>query len=266
MGSLWKSKNYLMPVPYLIAHHIYEYDIQKANISVLRELNLIDEDYYQRLYKLPRMQRQVEIGYLIKYTDGLSDKLSEGIASFRKSFFEANNIEDEDILSIKNDAILVIDKITNVLEFGKVKFIKKNSYTTFIKLNNIEIYFEYNTIDGTASLDIKGISDSKLELHHEYIASVIADIIYYIESGDVESGLTFFSDFYNKYIEKQLPYGYYRNFNSDSDYTISANGTLYSIPNCNNDNTFRALDISVNLNILRELYGYLTNIYFSKIK
>ena len=114
MGSLWKSKNYLMPVPYLIAHHIYEYDIQKANISVLRELNLIDEDYYQRLYKLPRMQRQVEIGYLIKYTDGLSDKLSEGIASFRKSFFEANNIEDEDILSIKNDAIFVIDKTPNV--------------------------------------------------------------------------------------------------------------------------------------------------------
>lgn len=264
MGDLWKSKNYLLQVPYLIAHHIYEYDIQKANISVLRQLNLIDEEYYQRLYKLPRMQRQVEIGYLIKYTDGLGDKLADGIASFRKKFFESNNIEDEDILSIKNDAIFVIDKTPTVLEFGKVKFIKKNSYTTFIKLNNIEVYFEYNTIEGTASLDIKGISDKKLELHHQYMASIIADIIYYIETGDIESGLTYLSDFYNKYIERKLPYEYYRNFNSDSDYTISANGTLYSVPNCTSDSMFRALDISVNLNVLRELYGYLTNIYFSK--
>ena len=91
MGDLWKNKNYLLDVPYIIAHHIYEYDIQKANINVLRELDIIDDDYYNRLANMPKIKRQVEIGYLIKYTDGLSDKLAEGIALFRKKFFDSNN-------------------------------------------------------------------------------------------------------------------------------------------------------------------------------
>ena len=52
MGDLWKQKNYLLDIPYLIAHHIYEYDIQKANINVLRELNYIDDEYYNKACEL----------------------------------------------------------------------------------------------------------------------------------------------------------------------------------------------------------------------
>ena len=263
-SELWKNKNYLLDVPYLIAHHISEYDIQKANISVLRELDLIDDEYYNRLKDMTRMQRQVEIGYLIKYNEGLSDKLADGIASFRKKFFEANEIDDNDILSIKNDAIFLIDKNPSITEFGKVKFIKKNSYTSYMKLGkNIEVYFEHNSVDGTLSLDIKGISDENLEKHHQYMATFIADILYYIETGDISTALTYVSEFYNNYIEKKLHPGYYRNFNADSDYTIQANGINYSVVYCDTDTLFRSLNISVNLNIIRDINGYLTNMYFS---
>ena len=128
---------------------------------------------------------------------------------------------------------------------------------------NIEVYFEHNSIDGTLSLDIKGISDENLEKHHQYMATFIADILYYIETGDISTALTYVSEFYNNYIEKKLHPGYYRNFNADSDYTIQANGINYSVGYCDTDTLFRSLNISVNLNIIRDINGYLTNMYFS---
>lgn len=266
-SELWKNKNYLLDIPYVIAHHIYEYDIQKANINVLRELNIIDDEFYDRLSKMQRMQRQVEIGYLIKYNSGVGDKLAEGILLFKKKFFEANNIDDNDILSIKNDAVFLIDKNPEITDFGIIHFIKKNSYTSYLKLlRNIEVYFEFNAIDCTISLDIKGISDENLEKHHQYMATFIADVLYYIETGDISSALTYVSEFYNNYIERKLHPGYYRNFNADSDYTIMANGIRYSTNYCDSANMLNSLDISNNLEVIRTINGYLTQMYFMNNK
>lgn len=265
MSELWKNKNYLSDIPYLISHHIYEYDMTKANINVLLWLGEIDKDYYDKLKAMPRQDRQVEIGYLLKYNAGLQDKLSDGIQHFRKLLFEENDLEDIDILAIKNDAVYVISKKLSNTKFDNVEFVLKNHYTTYIRLaRHIEVYFESNIIEGTVQLDIKGISDIKLELHHKYMATILADVIYYIETGDINSGLTYLSDIYNKYIDKQLDPGYYRNFDTESCYTIVANGSYYSVPYCNSKEMFMSLDISCNLDILRTLYGYLTNIYFSR--
>lgn len=263
MSELWKEKNYLNPLPYLISHHITEYDIQKANINVLYNLGLINQDYYDRLNKADRMERQIEIGYLLKYTEGLYDKLSKGIEDFRHKFFDANGIEDGDILSIKNDAIFIIDKNIKVTKFDNIVFREKNTYTSYMKLNSIEVYFENDPVDGTASLDIKGISDVNLDKHHQYMATFIADMMMYMESGDIESGLTYLGEFYNNYVDRKLDIGYYRNFNAESDYNIMANGTVYSVPYCN-PNMARSIDISCNLGIIRLINSYLTNMYFSK--
>ena len=113
------------------------------------------------------------------------------------------------------------------------------------------------------SLDVKGISDLKLELHHQYMATMLADVVYSMETHDIKDGLTYLGDIYNKYIEKQLPPGYYRNFNAESDFTVVANGTMYSVEFCTQD-MYSALDIGCNLNIIRTLYGYLTNLYMQQ--
>lgn len=266
VSSLWSKKNFLAPYSYIVAHHIYEYDIQKANINVLYELNLIDSDYYDRLCKMDRMSRQVEIGYLLKYNEGLSDKLSAGIELYRKKLFYSNNIEDMDVLSIKNDAVFIVDKILKNTVFGRVKFVLKNTYTTYVKLGDrLEVYFEYDSVTGNISLTIKGISDKKLELHRDYMASVIANTLYYIETGDLESGLTYITEIWNSYISYNLDIGFYRNFNSDSNYTIRVNNALYSIPFCDKKD-IQSLDISCNFNIIRDLYGNLIHIYFQKHK
>lgn len=261
---IWQRKTYLTSLPYIVSRHIYEYDIKKANINVLYAIGEIDLIFYNKLYQMNRMDRQVQIGYLLKNNKSLSDKLAEGIAYYRKRLFEENNLEEQDILSIKNDAVFVIGRKLSKTKFDNVEFVLKNSYTTYVKLNNIEVYFESNSVNSTISLDIKGISDINLELHHLYMATFIADCLYYIETGDINSGLTYISSFYNKYISRQLDYGYYRNFNADSDYTMIVNGSQYHIPYCNSQEMLMILDIGVNLNIIRELYGYMTEMYFQR--
>lgn len=265
-SELWEKTNYTTDAMYIISRHIYEYDISKANINVLYYLGEIDKDYYERLKKLPKIKRQIEIGYLIKYTEGLDKRLKNGIKEFRRKLFEENNIQDIEVLSIKNDAIFVIGRKLQITKFGNVEFVEKNHYTTYVRLSkHLEIFFESNTIDSTISLDIKGISDLKLENHHLYMASFIADILYYMETNDIASGLSHISDFYNEYIERKLPIGYYRNFNAESNYIININGNRYSIDFCRDD-MINSIDIGCNLNIIRTLYGYLTNLYMQQNK
>ena len=93
-NNLWQYRTYLLDVPYIIAHNIYEYDIRKANINVLYALGEIDKDYYDKLNSMSRMNRQVEIGYMLKYNTLLYDVLSQGITKYRKLLFESNNLRD----------------------------------------------------------------------------------------------------------------------------------------------------------------------------
>lgn len=265
-SSLWQKQTYTIEAPYIIAHNIYEYDIRKANINVLFSLGLIDKDYYDKLDHMSRMERQVEIGFLIKEDPALYDKLSAGIKEYKRKLFEANGVEDTDIVSIKNDAVFIKDKMLDTTEFGNVKFILKNSYTSFIKLGRMlttEVYFASDMVNGTASIDVKGIKDEVLEYHHKYMASIIADVILSLECGDIQDALTYITEIYNSYIERKLDIGYYRTFNSDSVFPIVANGKIYQMPYCDPQHV-NALDISYNLNyIIRKLYDYAIQMYFS---
>lgn len=262
MNSLWQKKNYLLDVSYLIAVPIREYDIRKANISVLYSEGAINKEYYDYLYSADRMTRQIEIGYMIRNNKDIQKILTEGIAKYRKLFFESNELTDNDILSIKNDAVFVMKKAPALTTFGNVEFVNKNTYSSFVKINKKEVYFKSDMINGIFNIDIKGISDSKLQVHQEYMLTFIADIMYYIETGDIKSGIDYITNFYNLYIQRKLPVDYYRNFDDESKFIIKAGLGVYSMDKCNTS-MINALDISCNLNIIRELYGILSNIYFN---
>lgn len=263
--TLWEKKNYLLDIDYLIATTIFEYDIRKANISVLYSEGVINREYYEYLYSADRMTRQVEVGYMIKDNKEVGDILANGIAKYRKLFFEANGIFDNDILSIKNDAIFVMKKKPLVTTFGNVEFVNKNTYSSFIKvLNKKEIYFRSDMVNQSMTIDIKGISDENLEKHQDYMLRVIGDIIYFIEVGDIRSGINYIKDFYNQYISRSLPIGYYRNFDEESKYNIMVGTGYYSMDTCSDNRMINVIDISCNINVIRDLYGILINIYFSR--
>lgn len=259
---LWEKKNYLLDIEYLIATKISEYDIRKANISVLYSEGAISKEYYKFLYTADRMTRQIEIGYMIRNNPEIQKILTDGIAKYRKLFFESNGIDDTDILSIKNDAVFVMKKTPSITKFGNVEFVNKNTYSSFIKINKKEVYFRSNVLTGEMNIDIKGISDLKLQYHQDYMLTVIADVMYYIETGNIKSGIDYIRDFYNAYIQRKINVGYYRNFDDESNFIIKAGVGIYSMEYCNTS-MINALDISCNLRIIQELYGILTNIYFN---
>ena len=260
---IWEYKNYLAPYPYLIAHDIYEYDIQKANINVLLYMGLIDKQYYDKLLSMDRMDRQIEIGYLQRYTPGLADKLSEGIKEFRHKFIRTNNLADNDILAIKNDALFIIDKIPKYTEFDNIHFIQKNKYSSYIKLLNFEIYFASSVVNGTMTIDVKGIADDKIPLHENGILGFIATVLFLVESGDLDSALSYFNEIYEGYLLRKLNVDYYREFNERSQYLLTVNSNFYYIDRCREADKY-SLNISYNINILRDLFGILSTIQFQR--
>lgn len=264
---IWENTNYITDLHYIISRTIYEYDIRKANISVLFAEDHIGDDYYHFMNTMDKMEREIEIGYLIKNDYNIYTQLSEGIKKYRKLFFESNGLDDSDVVSIKNDAIFTMKKCINTsFADGIVQFVEKNKYSSFAKLGNkLEVYFYSDQINQLVSLDIKGISEKKLKLHHEYIATLIADVMLMMEKGMITDALTMIRGVYNDYVECKLDIGWYREFNADSLFKIIVNGTTYSLNHCDQSNVNK-IDISCNLNVIRDLIGYLTAMYLNKMR
>ncbi len=132
---LYKEKNYTIELPYLFNQYIREYDISKANISILAEKGAITKKIYDQLYNSDRMFRQIYIGKMIKFNDQIQEVLNEGIIEYKQKFFEINRINDNDIVSIKNDAVPV----------------QKSSTLS------VEVIFNYDTIILTISSGVNTI-------------------------------------------------------------------------------------------------------------
>lgn len=263
--TLWERKNYLMDIDYLLSTSISEYDIRKANISILYSEGVIDKKYYDYLYSADRMIRQVEVGYMIKDNREIEKILSNGIAKYRKMFFEANDLKDNDILSIKNDAIFVLRKKPTITKFGNIEFVNKNNYTSYMKiLRKKEIYLNVDHNTGNTLIDIKGISDQNILKHKDYMIQVIVDIAYYIENKDVITAIRYITNLYNQYIARSLPLGFYRNFDEESKFVFKSGIGYYSMDTIYDERFVNILDISCNTNVIRDIYGILLNIYFSK--
>ena len=54
---LYEKTLYSAPYRYLINRNIQEYDISKANISILLDMGCIKKEDYDHLYNLPKHQR-----------------------------------------------------------------------------------------------------------------------------------------------------------------------------------------------------------------
>lgn len=268
VGTLWKNRSYLINIPYIIASDIYEYDIRKANINVLRAMNIIDQDYYNKLNNMSRMERQVEIGYMIRSDKTLYETLSNGIMNYRRALFDANNISDDRIVSIKNDAIFILGKLSTTRfsnQYNTVEFVEKNHYTSYYKLLNLEFYFLSDIVSGRLVIDVKGLGD-KIELHRNFIGW-IAEIISLVETGELEDALADIQSFYIEYVNRFLDISFYRELNAESKYAVNTMGSTFLMMALENTQTNKnSLDISYNLQIIRTLYGYVSQLFLSRRK
>lgn len=259
MDNLYEKINYSANVPFIFSKSIYEYDIEKANISILYSKGIISKEYYDKLYHAYKLQRQIAIGNLQKQNSEITHILQKGIIEAKKELFELNDIDPGKVLSIKNDAVFLIGKILNITSVlnDNVKFILKNSYNSFVRLSGIEVYYMYNRTTGNEAYSIKGLGKSEY-LHEEYMIDFILFILSSIQTESIESTIGYIKDFYNQYINRNLPIGYYREFNSSSKYIIGEYAVNDIIDTIDNKNK---LNISYNANILKILMQYISTIY-----
>lgn len=220
-SELYEKTNYRAPIEYCI-NRIYEYDIKAANVSTLMQKGYIPENIAKTLLQQPKEIREKAIGLMIKEQKELtgSSKLykiiSKRIYRAKERLFSENGIQDDEVLSIKNDAIFVIGRKLRVTSFGGVEFVLKNSFSAYHLINGIEFYYDKKS----GKFTVKGIQDEVIETpdHEAGMLKFLEKVLTYLlydRRDDLRSYLIKFSD---QYKSRKLPHQYYRELNSENIY------------------------------------------------
>lgn len=262
---LYERVNYTADINFLTSTYIREYDISKANINILYKKGVISKQQYEFLYNAPNQVRKVHVGLFLRDNPRCVQILKDGIIEAKKMFFLSNDIKEEDVLAIKNDAIFLINKIANVTKFDNIEFKCKNTYTSYYKIGPLEMYYYLNTIENKEKIDIKGINDIELKKHEEYFLDFLLACFYSVETEKIEETIDIVVNFYQKYLALDLDIGYYREFNSLSRYTFKpiSDFTTFTADFLDNNNKPQ-VNINYNMEIIRTLFQYYSFIQMNK--
>lgn len=256
-----QKTNFTKDISFLINRNIYEYDISKANINILLHANVIDNKTYTRLYNASREERQKEVGIMILKDSNIYNIINTNIKNMRNKLIEVNNIYDDDILSAKNDALFIIDKKPKITKFDNIEFVLKNVYTSFYKIDSLELYYFCDTANGIEKLDVKGIADNALVKHNEYLLDFFKALFETIQY-NINDAVIMLRQFYTDYINNKLDVGYYRNFDSSSMYTLNVYNNIYN--SISPPSSIEYINKDYNLNILRDMWQIVSHIVLNK--
>lgn len=256
-----EKTNFTKNISFLINRNIYEYDISKANINILLHANVIDGQTYTRLYNASREERQKEVGIMILKDSNIYKIINTNIKNMRNKLMEVNDIYDDDILSAKNDALFIIDKKPRITKFDNIEFVLKNVYTSFFRIDSLEMYYFCDTANGIEKLDIKGISDNALKSHTNYLLDFLKALFETIQI-NIDDAVIMLRRFYTDYVNGNLDIGYYRNFDSSSMYTLNVYNNIYN--SISPPNSIEYINKDYNLNILRDIWQIVSHISLNK--
>ena len=196
---------------YLKNVSITEWDIQSAGLSVLKFRKLLPKEELKKLSSMEKHARTVYEGNLQRENPKLAEAIINTLSQVRQAFVMANQIPAEKILSIKKDAIFLINftpEITKIKD--QFVFRKKGVYTSFLQLDKKEFY--YNS--STDILDIKGINKDGVEYQREYLLKEFSKILKSSEKVDTTTLYSLLKQFRSNYIQRKLPVEYYRELDS----------------------------------------------------
>ena len=241
VSDLYKKNNYRKDIIYIVGESIIEYDISSAGFNICKEFKLLDQNTLSKMECLNKHNRQVYLGNLCRISKNLSVQISEGFLNARRLLFENNNLQDKDILAIKKDAVWIINKKCDNTKFGYIEFIPKNKYRFYILLDKNEFYFNDN------SFACKGIDDSLLKFHKDYMIDSIKDFLTYLNENK-NICIDYLLQFAYSYRNRLLDINYYRELNKQSLFkpikNINIMNTNFGYKDFNLDTKY--LDISYN--------------------
>lgn len=258
-----KTQNYNSGYTLILNSFIREYDLSKANINALYSRGVISKDKYDQLYNSDKYIREKTVGLMIREDKNIHTEIQKGIIDAKYHLITENNIELEDIVSIKNDAVFVKNKSLDYTKFGLMDFKLKNTYTIFAKIKRYEFYYYYNPFNQEEKLDVKGINDEKMIIHKDHFLDFLLALFNTLQTDGIINAVNMLQSFSIAYIRRELDPNYYRKFNSESNFDLIYEGNLWSSIYVSDINL---IDIRYNYEILRDLYGLLLSYYFKQVK
>lgn len=226
MTTLWKYSHYDANLDFVFDKKIVEYDISKANISVLASYGVIDEKEYKFLLGEDRMVRQYVIGCKIRDDPKISDILKDGIAESRRIFIEKLDLMGLNILHINNDAIFVIwpqyHKAPEEVKISDyIKFTSRGVYSSYYRIDgfrNIHMYYGYSSDKDVCK--IRGIGEYALSLHEDYFLRILNNIARVQVTQGVKEAYAFIKDQATILNSDVADYRNFRRFDSQSLFDI----------------------------------------------
>ena len=171
---------------------------------------------------MDKKSKNIKIGLIQRKDKEFAKKLQDGFITARKWFIEANEISEDDIVSIKKDAFFIARRNCSKVDFGNIHFRSKNFYSSYFRLNKLEFYISTSK----HIIDIKGLGQGKSleeikELHGDYMLSFIMKFCLYKEVGIPRDDVAIkIAKFIRRYRNKELPIGYYRELGFGNAYKV----------------------------------------------
>lgn len=209
---MWFNEN----IPYIFHAHIVEWDMSKASLSVCEKFNLLESDEINRLNSLPKLEREKAMGMHQRGNKEFSNRLLEGIREVRRKFLEINGLDESNVLSLHNDAVIFNSRKEIVSEIDGIKFHHDNTWDAYIRYGRAEIFYKVDEL-GNGSLDFKNVGKDKVQEHTFGLNRYMIKVINGIEAYD-RNILKYMRKFQQKYIQDELPEYYYSAFARIGDF------------------------------------------------
>ena len=92
-------------IPFLFNKDIVEYDMKDAGYSLVQEFDLLPKNIIDNLGKMKKKQRTIEIGKIQGNDEEFKNNLQQAFSDARKLFFDINDIDINEVLSIKRKIV-----------------------------------------------------------------------------------------------------------------------------------------------------------------
>lgn len=243
---------------YLSNTLIVEYDMQQAGLNIIRKYKLLPDNMIKELTELSKKstplepkygkhQADIKIGKMQRNNKKLSEGLKEGFRESRDLFLTKNNLSEQEVLSIKKDAIFVTKHVNETKLDEFINFRPKNIYSGYLLLNNIEIYYSDD------KTDIKNLGEVDEEKHKDYFISFINRFFKKSENCSKEELLKFLRIFIDRYKGLELKQEFYIPFKTAGKYKY-LDGVETDV---NYRQDLHELDISYNYMLLIDMVKYI---------
>jgi len=195
---------------------IREYDMSDGGFSIIKAKQLLPESTIKYLSNLSKLDRHIQIGKISKHDKDLSKALLDGFTEARKKFIDKNNIDTSIILSVKKDAIYLVNKLAKVTEFDGIKFSLKNQYSSYYYINGKEFYYS----SWRNELDVKGLGKEVVASQKDYLLYTIKEIMRLNEKKDKCYMVKILKDVRKEYLNLELDFEYYREMNPENSFKL----------------------------------------------